>query len=500
MSPVLPFPALIAAPPPTTDAINDADAREPLPRPLRLNDDRPAGARRFFRAPRSGSELAAAIAEPGIAIGTLYALHAAQGLPFSRVAVVASLLIVALTYPGRDRFSDRPLDALVDIGLSWLALLGLLVLFAYASRSAIEAPMMVLLPWLVLTPLLQFVAVLVGRALQRRHRAQRAALRPAVVIGGGAQGAQAAQALAQHAEQSVRVVGVFDDRSPARLDPRVEAQWLGRLDEAARYVEKLGIKDVYICLPLASQPRVRRLLDELQGTTASLFFVPDLVGVSVVQGRLADVHGVPVVGLCETPFTGINAITKRVSDIVLASAIILVTAPLMLLIALGIKCSSPGRVLFIQRRNGFDGDEIFVYKFRTMRVEESSGVIRQATRNDTRVTPFGRLLRRSSLDELPQFFNVLQGRMSIVGPRPHAVHHNELYRRQIKGYMVRHKARPGITGWAQINGCRGETESVGQMKERAALDLEYLRNWSLGLDLTIMWRTVRLIVRDAKAY
>jgi putative colanic acid biosysnthesis UDP-glucose lipid carrier transferase len=207
-----------------------------------------------------------------------------------------------------------------------------------------------------------------------------------------------------------------------------------------------------------------------------------------------------VVGLCETPFTGINAIGKRISDVVLSLAILALTAPLMLAIAVGVKLSSPGPVLFVQRRNGLDGSEIFVYKFRTMRVMENGSVVRQATRSDERVTPLGRLLRRTSMDEMPQFINVLQGRMSIVGPRPHAVVHNELYRRQIKGYMVRHKARPGITGWAQINGYRGETDSVGKMKERAALDLEYLRNWSLGLDLTIMWRTLRLIVHDTKAY
>jgi putative colanic acid biosysnthesis UDP-glucose lipid carrier transferase len=219
-----------------------------------------------------------------------------------------------------------------------------------------------------------------------------------------------------------------------------------------------------------------------------------------VQGRLVDIDGVPVIGLCETPFTGINAIAKRTSDIVMSLAVIGLSAPLMAVIAIAVKLSSPGPVLFVQRRNGMDGQEIFIYKFRTMRVMEHGTLIRQVTRDDARVTAIGRWLRRTSLDELPQFFNVLQGRMSVVGPRPHAVVHNELYRRQIKGYMVRHKAKPGITGWAQINGCRGETASVARMKERAALDLEYLRGWSLGLDFSIMARTLRLIARDAQAY
>ncbi|RZI79975.1 MAG: undecaprenyl-phosphate glucose phosphotransferase, partial [Rubrivivax sp.] len=169
-------------------------------------------------------------------------------------------------------------------------------------------------------------------------------------------------------------------------------------------------------------------------------------------------------------------------------------------LAIGVKLSSPGPAIFKQRRNGLDGEEIIVYKFRSMRVMDNGGVVKQATRGDSRITPFGAFIRRTSLDELPQFINVLQGRMSIVGPRPHAVAHNEEYRRLIKAYMVRHKVKPGITGWAQVNGCRGETETIEKMQTRVEFDLEYLRNWSLGLDLQIIVRTVRLMVFDRNAY
>ena len=162
--------------------------------------------------------------------------------------------------------------------------------------------------------------------------------------------------------------------------------------------------------------------------------------------------------------------------------------------------SSPGPVLFRQRRYGLDGKEILVYKFRSMTVMEDGLDVPQATRNDQRVTPFGSFLRRTSLDELPQFINVLQGRMSIVGPRPHAVAHNEMYRKLIKGYMVRHKVKPGITGWAQVNGLRGETESLDKMKRRIDFDLEYLRNWSLKLDLMIIMRTLLIVLKDRNAY
>ncbi|MES1163086.1 MAG: exopolysaccharide biosynthesis polyprenyl glycosylphosphotransferase, partial [Rhizobacter sp.] len=211
-------------------------------------------------------------------------------------------------------------------------------------------------------------------------------------------------------------------------------------------------------------------------------------------------NGLPVVGICETPFTGTNSLVKRVSDIVLASVILVLIAPVLLVIAIGVKLSSPGPVIFKQRRNGLDGGEITVWKFRSMTTQDNGDSVPQATRDDPRITRFGAFIRRTSLDELPQFFNVLQGRMSIVGPRPHAVAHNEQYRALIKAYMVRHKVKPGITGWAQVNGHRGETDTIEKMQARVEYDLEYLRNWSLGLDLQIIARTVRLVFFDRHAY
>ncbi|MFY8088508.1 MAG: undecaprenyl-phosphate glucose phosphotransferase, partial [Rubrivivax sp.] len=261
-----------------------------------------------------------------------------------------------------------------------------------------------------------------------------------------------------------------------------------------------AIREVYITLPLGSQPRIVELLEELQGTTASIFFVPDVFGISIIQGRLQDLNGVPVVGMCETPFTGTNQLVKRLEDIVLSAIILLIIAPVLLVLAIGVKMSSPGPVIFRQRRNGLDGEEITVYKFRSMRAMDNGPVVKQATKDDPRITRFGAFIRRTSLDELPQFINVLQGRMSIVGPRPHAVAHNELYRKLIKAYMVRHKVKPGITGWAQVNGHRGETDTVEKMQARVEYDLEYLRNWSLWFDLQIIARTVKLVFFDRNAY
>src|SRR4029078_5268001 len=274
--------------------------------------------------------------------------------------------------------------------------------------------------------------------------------RTAVVVGASALGVKVARALQGGDSPGIEVLGFFDDRADERVDDDAKQRILGRLADVAAYTTEKGVREVYITLPLGSQPRIVELLEQLQGPTASLFFVPDVFGISIIQGRLQDINGVPVVGICETPFTGTNELVKRASDLVIASLIVVLISPLLVAIAIGVKLSSPGPVLFRQRRNGLDGHEITVYKVRSMRTLEDAAVVRQATRNDPRVTPFGAFLRRTSFDELPQFFNVLQGTMSIVGPRPHAVTHNKEYRQIIKAYMVRHKVKPGITGWAQV--------------------------------------------------
>jgi putative colanic acid biosynthesis UDP-glucose lipid carrier transferase len=251
---------------------------------------------------------------------------------------------------------------------------------------------------------------------------------------------------------------------------------------------------------MASQPRILKLLEDLRDTTASIYFVPDIFVSDLIQARVDSIGGLPVVAVCESPFTGVNGVAKRVSDFILAVLILLLISPFMAAIAVGVKLSSPGPVLFKQRRYGLDGKRIVIYKFRTMTVAEDGDVVRQATRNDSRVTRFGAFLRRTSLDELPQFINVLQGRMSVVGPRPHAVAHNEMYRKLIRGYMIRHKVKPGITGFAQVNGWRGETETVDKMKARIEYDLQYLRNWSLLLDLQIILKTVVVVLQKDNAY
>ena len=457
--------------------------------------------RQFATAPRSASSYVAAFLEPVISIATFIVVVVLQGEDVDRPAVMLCLLVFALTFPGINRFRDRPLNAAVDVTMAWATLLAILGLCAFATDSFNLFSERVLIAWALVTPALQWLVAYTGRACLRRLAAQPEARRPAVVIGGGPLGVKLARSLEGEREQGCSFLGFFDDRSGERLDPAAAARRLGALDEVNAFLASHGVKEVYIALPLSSQPRITRLLASLQDSTASVYLAPDVFGISVIQGRLQDLGGVPVVGMLETPFTGVNELVKRVSDIVLAGSILLLVAPVMLALAVGVKLSSPGPVIFRQRRNGLNGEEITVYKFRSMTsTDNGKGVVHQAQRNDSRVTPFGAFLRRTSLDELPQFINVLQGRMSIVGPRPHAVAHNEQYRRLIQAYMVRHKVRPGITGWAQVNGLRGETDTVGKMQARVEYDLEYLRNWSLGFDLRIIARTLKLVLFDRNAF
>ncbi len=456
--------------------------------------------RTFYSAPQSVTSFVAALLEPALTVACLIAVTLWYGEPILRSTLMLCLLVFALSFPGRNRFRDAGLTAAIDIALSWTSLLLILALCAYATRSFEFFERKVLLAWAVATPVLQWVAVLIGRQVIMRRARLPHHRSTAVIIGAGPLGLKVARALGRRADVLVDVAGYFDDRTDERVAQETAPHRLGTLADVAPYVMSEGIREVYITLPLGLQPRIVQLLESLQGTTASMYFVPDVFGISIIQGRLQDMNGVPVVGICETPFTGTNELVKRLSDIALASLILVLISPLLALIALGVKLSSPGPALFRQRRNGLDGEEITIYKFRSMTSHDNGDKVTQATRGDARITRFGAFLRRTSLDELPQFVNVLQGRMSIVGPRPHAVAHNALYRELIKAYMVRHKVKPGITGWAQVNGLRGETDTIEKMRARVEYDLEYLRNWSLGLDLQIIARTIRLVIFDRHAY
>jgi len=414
--------------------------------------------------------------------------------------LILSLLVFALTFPGSTQLSQSLWSVVRNVVLSWLAISGLLFLLGYGSGYLRYFDLRLLEIWWWVAPASQLAAHFLLRWGAPRIIELQGDNRRAIVAGMNAQGIELARRLANDPYSRVRVVGFFDDRDSSRVNQGGEHSLLGRIPALAAFAKANQIDLIYISLPMASQPRIHSLLEDLRDTTASIYFVPDIFVTDLIQGRMDSVSGLPVVAVCETPFTGLSGIIKRGSDIVLSLLILVLMSPVLLVTALAVKLSSPGPVIFRQRRYGLDGKEIVVYKFRSMTVWEDGSVVQQAQKQDARVTPVGRFLRRTSLDEFPQFFNVLQGRMSIVGPRPHAVAHNEMYRKLIKGYMLRHKVRPGITGWAQVNGFRGETETLDKMSARIEHDLDYLRNWSLRLDLYIIAKTVWVIFFERDAY
>jgi len=438
--------------------------------------------------------------EPLVLVFTLWAAALIIEGRLHAPHIFLALIVFSLTFPGEARLSRPPLRVVRDVLTSWLALSGLLFFLGYATRYLDYFDRNTLLVWWWLAPTCEAGALLL---LQRGARALRRAegtAKRALLAGMNGAGVELARRLGTDLYSNIRVVGFVDDREPKRLAAADDHRVLGRIEELPELVKRNRIELVYLALPMSPQPRILSLLDALRDTTASVYFVPDMFVTELIQGRIDSVSGMPVLGVCDSPFSGASGLIKRVSDIVLAAAILAVISPLLALLALLVRLSSPGPVIFKQRRYGLDGDEIIVYKFRTMRVTEDGAAIVQCAPNDPRVTPLGAFMRRTSLDELPQFVNVLQGRMSIVGPRPHAVAHNEMYRRLIKGYMQRHKVRPGITGLAQVHGFRGNTDSLDKMRSRIDFDLDYLRNWSLGLDLRIIAQTVWVVLRGNNAH
>lgn len=283
------------------------------------------------------------------------------------------------------------------------------------------------------------------------------------------------------------VKGVYEEKHNPKY---TDVTYGGTLAELVKDAKDGKIDRVYIALGMNDEAKIKNIVSELTDTTCSVLLIPDVFTFNILQSRTEEINGVPVVPLFDTPLSGINMIFKRLEDIVVSSTILILISPVLLTISAAVKISSPGPIIFRQIRYGMDGKPIKVWKFRSMTVMENDGKVTQATKNDIRVTKVGRFLRSSSLDELPQFFNVLFGQMSVVGPRPHAVAHNEQYRALIKGYMLRHKVKPGITGLAQINGWRGETDTLEKMEKRIEFDLLYIRGWSIWLDMKIIFLTI----------
>jgi putative colanic acid biosynthesis UDP-glucose lipid carrier transferase len=393
------------------------------------------------------------------------------------------------------------LGSLFSLATQWLIVVGFIWVLITLSDMQDRFDRRVLLTWAGITPLVLWLSQLGAQQVLRAMGPGTTAGRKAVIIGKNELGLVLARELKRDASLRVNLLGYFDDqRADDDSTGDVNTPMLGDPSRLPQFILRNDVQIVYITWPMTREVRILELLETLRDSTVSIYFVPDVSVANLIQARVDFVNGIPLVGVCESPFYGIRGLAKRACDIVLSSVMITLFAPVFIACALGVRRSGSGPVVFKQRRYGLDGKEITVYKFRSMTVtEDGDHTYTQVIRNDSRVTPFGAFMRKTSLDELPQLFNVLEGSMSLVGPRPHAVAVNEQYRRLISGYMVRHKVKPGITGWAQVNGFRGG-DDLESMKNRVAADLEYLRNWSLGLDLAILLKTVALVWADRRAF
>jgi len=389
---------------------------------------------------------------------------------------------------------DPIVQEINQVLLAWILVVCSLVILAFLSKTSATYSRLVILTWLFLAPAVLALLRLAVRFWLHELRKRGRNTRTLAFAGSGKLASKLMGQIESAPWMGLKLVGVYDDQQHEQLPLQ------GMLADLLRDVRSGKIDYVYITLPSSAEKRTLQLVSDLADTTATVCVIPDLFVFDLLHARWSYIGGVPVVSVFESPFYGVNGWLKRAEDVVLGSLILMLVALPMLLIAIGVKLSSAGPVLFKQHRYGLNGEVIEVLKFRTMSVSEDGDYIAQAKKNDPRITKLGVFLRGFSLDELPQFFNVLQGAMSIVGPRPHAVAHNEQYRQLIHGYMLRHKVKPGITGWAQINGWRGETDTLEKMQRRVEFDLVYMRNWSLWLDIKIIAVTFIKGFFDKNAY
>jgi putative colanic acid biosysnthesis UDP-glucose lipid carrier transferase len=463
---------------------------------------RPGGANgevHFSQGSRSFVSFLKRLTDPLVIQLSLFCTWAIYGEEFSRPLVILAILTFSLTFPGTIPFRYRQIGLLAEIFASWGLVVAVLGFLGWAVKASTFFNLEVIVAWAVATPFLIYLLHLLSPYIAPRVFRFKS-VSSAVVVGVNETGLRITKSLNEDPLSGAKVLGFFDDRAITRLPDLSGVPLAGKLKDLGDYVRKNRISTVYISLPMASQPRILSLLDSVRDTTASIYFAPDVFMFDLIQARMDTVDGIPVLAICESPFHGTTGTVKRWFDVLVSALLLVLLSPVLILVAFAVKFSSPGPVLFRQRRYGLDGREISVWKFRSMQVHEDASVVEQARKGDPRVTSIGSFLRKASIDELPQLFNVLQGSMSLVGPRPHAVSHNELYRNVISGYMIRHKVRPGITGLAQVSGARGETDTLEKMQKRVDYDMFYLRNWSLKLDCSILLKTVLVVFRDPNAY
>jgi putative colanic acid biosynthesis UDP-glucose lipid carrier transferase len=416
-----------------------------------------------------------------------------------KLAAVISIVSYSLFAEWHGLYKSWRVDSLwveaKTIFVVWLLSCAVLLAVTFLSKTSIEISRVATLIWVFATPLMLIGLRAAIRYAIRHFRKQGFNTRSVAIVGGGKNAARLKKVISNSPWMGLRIEGMYDgSHSNFGIG---DAQGVGAL---LAKVQGMLIDTIYITYPMKEEEKIRGLIERLADSTVSVCVVPDIFVSDLLQSRWQSLGDIPLISVFESPMFGASLFIKRMEDLLLGGLILILISPLLLAIAVAVRLTSPGPALFKQRRYGLNGQVIEVWKFRSMRVLEDGPNVPQAKRNDPRVTKLGNFLRCTSLDELPQFFNVLQGTMSIVGPRPHAVAHNEEYRRLIHGYMLRHKVKPGITGWAQVNGWRGETDTTQKMEMRIKYDLDYINNWSLWLDLKIIMKTVFGGMRGKSAY
>ncbi|TAN22225.1 MAG: undecaprenyl-phosphate glucose phosphotransferase [Acidobacteria bacterium] len=444
------------------------------------------------------------ILTPAIVFGSLWLSVQLRGLEFGRgyeaLGIIACLVCV-LVFQGfgisHARWRTGSLMDLGSLSLAWIVSIAMLLALGYLTKTTDQYSRIALTTWFVLGLLLLCLLHLLLWSYFGWLR-ERGIGAVSAVIGPPTSAAQRLAATFQaDASLGVQLCGYFGELGQCGIEglPR-----LGALHDLAAYVRLKGVDAAYLSLE-HSGAQLPDLMQALQGGRTSVFLIPNVFAFDLLQSELQSVNGIPVLAVGGAEMSPLGGAVKRLMDLTLSGLALLVLSPLLLVIAAAIKLDSPGPVIFRQRRYGIHSEEIEVWKFRSMRtLDNDRGAIAQAVRGDWRVTRVGAWLRKTSLDELPQFWNVLRGAMSLVGPRPHAVAHNELYRDKLRGYMLRHRARPGMTGWAQVNGCRGETDTIEKMQRRLDYDLEYIRRWSPVLDVWILLRTIPALLLNRDVY
>jgi Undecaprenyl-phosphate glucose phosphotransferase len=379
--------------------------------------------------------------------------------------------------------------------------LSLILLFGYLSSTLSAYSRL----WFMFSSGASFALLLVSRVviMQVLQRARQADMltETIVVVGATERAEMVINSIRGTEHSNIKILGVFDDRVERQLPVSLRSQMLGSTNTLLTYIRHHRVDRVVVALPWVATARIEALLKKLRTVPVRIDLVPSNVVWQFPAINMERLAGVPVLTVANGRVDEQMGLLKRLEDLVISIILLVLLSPILLVIALVIKLDSPGPVIFRQKRHGFNNQVFEVYKFRSMTVEDSaSSEVKQATKNDRRVTRVGRVLRRSSLDELPQLFNVLFGHMSIVGPRPHAIQHNLEFGAIILEYFGRHNVKPGITGWAQVNGLRGETDTVDKMHRRVEYDLHYIENWSLMLDLKILVMTAFAVWFQETAY